>query len=60
MDTLSPELKHAVEQAGDSPVRLTDPETHRTYVLVSHEVFERLLAEEGRRARRAPTGRKGE
>ena len=49
MDTLSPELKHAIEQAGDSPVRLTDPETHRNYVLVSAEVFERLLAEEERR-----------
>ncbi len=49
MDTLTPELKQAVEQAGDSPVRLMDPETHRAYVLVSAEVFERLLAEEGRR-----------
>jgi hypothetical protein len=43
MDTLTPELKRAVEQAGDSPVRLMDPETHRAYVLVSAEVFERLL-----------------
>jgi hypothetical protein len=49
MDTLTPELKQAVEQAGDSPVRLMDPETHRAYVLVSAEVFDRLLAEEGRR-----------
>jgi hypothetical protein len=46
MDTLTPELKRAVEQAGDSPVRLTDPETHRTYVLVSAEVYERLLRDE--------------
>jgi hypothetical protein len=43
MDTLTPELKRAVEQAGDSPVRLTDPETRRDYVLVSAEVYERLL-----------------
>jgi PHD/YefM family antitoxin component YafN of YafNO toxin-antitoxin module len=43
MDTLTPELRQAIEQAGDSPVRLTDPETHRAYVLVSAEVFERLL-----------------
>jgi hypothetical protein len=49
LDTLSPELKHAIEEAGDSPVRLMDPETHRTYVLVSAEVFERLVAEEERR-----------
>ena len=53
MDTLTPELKQAVEQAGDSPVRLMDPETHRAYVLVSAEVFERLLLDdEDRRNRR--------
>jgi hypothetical protein len=46
VDTLTPELKQAVDQAGDSPVRLTDPETHRTYVLVSTEVYERLLRDE--------------
>lgn len=46
LDTLTPELKRAVEQAGDSPVRLTDPETQRTYVLVSAEVFERLQRDE--------------
>jgi len=50
METLTPELKQAVEQAGDSPIRLTDPETHRSYVLVSAEVYERLLlGEEDRR-----------
>jgi hypothetical protein len=46
MDTLTPDLKRAVELAGDSPVRLTDPETHRDYVLVSAEVYERLLLDE--------------
>jgi len=50
METLTPELKQAVEQAGDSSIRLTDPETHRSYVLVSAEVYERLLlGEEDRR-----------
>jgi hypothetical protein len=53
MDTLTPELKRAVEQAGDSPVRLTDPETRRTYVLVSAEVYERLLDEEDQREQAA-------
>ncbi len=54
MDTLTPELKQAVEQAGDSPVRLMDPETHRAYVLVSAEVFERLLlVDEDRREQTA-------
>jgi hypothetical protein len=43
MDTLTPELKQAVAKAGDSPVRLMDPDTHRAYVLVSAEIFERLV-----------------
>jgi hypothetical protein len=49
MNTLTPDLKMAVEQAGDSPVRLTDPETHRDYVLVSAEIFDRLLSDEADR-----------
>ncbi len=49
LDTLTPELKHAISQAGDSPVRLTDPETHRDYVLVSAEVYEQLMDREVRR-----------
>ena len=49
MDTLTPELRQAIEQAGDSPVRLMDPETHRAYVLVSAEVFERLLLDDADR-----------
>ena len=53
MDTLTPEFKRAVEQAGDSPVRLTDPETHRAYVLVSAEVFERLLSDDEDRREQA-------
>jgi PHD/YefM family antitoxin component YafN of YafNO toxin-antitoxin module len=54
MDTLTPELKRAVEQAGDAPVRLTDPETHRAYVLISAEVYARLQQdEEDRREREA-------
>ncbi len=38
MDTLTPELKQAVEQAGDLPVRLMDPQTNRAYVLVSRNL----------------------
>ncbi len=53
MDTLTAELKQAVEQAGDSPVRLMDPETHRAYVLVSAEVFERLLLDDEDRREQA-------
>ena len=53
MDTLTPELKRAVEMAGDSPVRLTDMETHREYVLVSAEVYERLLLDQEDRSEQA-------
>ena len=53
MDTLTPELRQAIEQAGDSPVRLTDPETHRDYVVVSAEVFERLLSNDEDRREQA-------
>jgi hypothetical protein len=54
LDTLTPELKRAVERAGNSPIRLTDPETNQSYVLVSAEVFERLLmAEEDRQEQEA-------
>jgi hypothetical protein len=53
METLTPELKHAIEQAVDSPVRLTGPETHRNYVLVSADVYDRLLGQEARREQEA-------
>jgi hypothetical protein len=53
MDTLTPELKRAVERAGDRPVRLSDPESHQTYVLVSAEVYERLLSDEEDRREQA-------
>jgi hypothetical protein len=53
MDTLTPELKRAIEQAGDSPIRLTDPATRRDYVLVSADVYDRLLEQEDRREQEA-------
>jgi PHD/YefM family antitoxin component YafN of YafNO toxin-antitoxin module len=46
MEMLTPELKREVEEAGDSPVRLTDPQTHRAYVLLSAEEYDRMLMEE--------------
>ena len=52
-ETLTPQLKQAIEQAGDSPVRLSDPETHRHYVLVSADVYDRLLEQEERREQQA-------
>ena len=42
MPMLTPELKKAVEQAGDDPVTLTDPETQRAYVLLPLDEYEKL------------------
>jgi hypothetical protein len=42
MTTLTPEQRLAVEQAGESPVRLEDPETHAAYVLMKAEIYERF------------------
>ena len=53
MDTLTPELKQAVEQAGDSPVRLMDPGTRRASSWFSAEVFERLLLDDEDRREQA-------
>jgi hypothetical protein len=40
--TITPELRQAVDAAGDEPVRLEDPETHRAYVLLKAEVYDRI------------------
>ena len=53
MNTLSPELRQAVEEAGDSPVQLMDPETLRTYVLVRSDQYQSLLDDEERREQAA-------
>jgi hypothetical protein len=42
MTTLTPELRRAVEQAGDQPVEITDPQTNASYVLVKAEIFNRM------------------
>ena len=34
MTTITPEIRQAIEQAGDQPVRLLDPMTNTQYVLV--------------------------
>jgi hypothetical protein len=42
---LSPELRQAVHALGTaSPLRLVDPDTNTSYVLVRAEVFDRLQA----------------
>jgi hypothetical protein len=42
--TLSPELKQAVEEAGDVPVRVEDPETQIAYVVIKEELYRKLRA----------------
>jgi hypothetical protein len=40
--TITPELKAAVERAGDEPIRLEDPETKTTYPIIREEVYREL------------------
>ena len=42
--TITPEIRQAVDQAGDGPLRLEDPETHSEYVLLKAEVYDRMHA----------------
>jgi len=42
MTTLTPELRKALEAAGDQPVVVVDPETNQQYVLLRAECYERL------------------
>ena len=37
--TLTPELKQAVKNAGNEPVRVEDPETHMTYLIIREDVY---------------------
>ncbi len=41
MAILTLEQRQAIAQAGGNPFRVEDPETHRAYVIVKAEVFER-------------------
>lgn len=40
--TLSPELKQAVDEGGDEPVRVEDPETHTAYVVIREDLYRKL------------------
>src|SRR5207244_3656064 len=42
MTTLTAEQRREIEKAGDEPVRIEDPETHATYVLLKAEVFDQI------------------
>ncbi|MGO9462709.1 MAG: hypothetical protein ACLQIB_37760 [Isosphaeraceae bacterium] len=56
MTTFTPELRRAVELAGDQPVEITDPQTNTAYVLLKADVYRQLrelLGEEDRGERNA-------
>jgi hypothetical protein len=40
--TLTPEQRQLIENSGDQPVRVVDPETKRIYILMSADHYERL------------------
>ena len=42
MTTLTAEQRQEIEKAGDEPVRIEDPETHTTYVLLKAEVYDQI------------------
>jgi hypothetical protein len=42
MTAITAEQKQAVDQAGDSPVELEDPQTGAAYILLRADVFRRL------------------
>ncbi len=41
---ITTEQKKAIEEAGEDPVRIEDPETHATYMLLKEETYRRLRA----------------
>jgi hypothetical protein len=40
--TITPELKVAVEQAGEEPLRIEDPDTKTAYLVIREEVYREL------------------
>jgi hypothetical protein len=44
MQTITPELRQAIEEAGNAPPRILDPETNIDYVLIRADVYENIRA----------------
>jgi hypothetical protein len=42
LTSLTPEQRQLIEQAGDQPVRIEDPETQRAYMLIRADLYERV------------------
>ena len=52
MATLTPEQRQEVQQVGEEPVRIADPETQTEYVILKADVYDliRAMAEDERTA----------
>jgi hypothetical protein len=44
MTIMPPELVQAVKEAGGAPVRLTDPQTNETYVILREAVYRQVTS----------------
>jgi hypothetical protein len=44
MATLTPEQRKEIQNAGEGPVRITDPETQTEYVILKADVYNRICA----------------
>jgi hypothetical protein len=42
MQSITSEIRHAIELAGDQPVELTDPLTHEAYILLRKDIYSQL------------------
>ena len=42
--TITAELRQAVAQSQGEPLRIEDPETHQSFVLLSADVYDRMRA----------------
>ena len=40
--TFTPEMRKALEEAGEQPLEIVDPETQQRYMLLKADVFDRL------------------
>jgi len=40
--TFTPEMRKALDEAGEQPLEIVDPETHQRYVLLKADVFDRI------------------
>jgi hypothetical protein len=42
MPRITPELRQAIEDAGENPPQIVDPQTNTTYVLICADVYEHI------------------